>query len=135
PASASSDEPDLTPFSLEDLGLSPEEIASLGLDANAPAQSSESSAAPETPAAASSDEPDMTPFSLEDLGLSPEEIASLESAAAAPPEQAPAEAAAPSEDEIDTFDFSVADAARSELAAVTPSERRQFDEDEPPPLS
>ncbi|MGQ9874327.1 MAG: tetratricopeptide repeat protein, partial [Chloroflexus sp.] len=58
-----SSEPTLQPFSLEELGLSPEEIAQLEGQA---------------PAAAASAEPTLQPFSLEELGLSPEEIAQLE---------------------------------------------------------
>ncbi len=77
-----SDEPDLTPFSLSDLGLTDEEIAALGL---AEVETSPSAApAAAVPAAApaatpppSGDEPDLTPFSLSDLGLTDEEIASL----------------------------------------------------------
>ncbi len=63
-SSEHSGEPELTPFSLADLGLSPEEIAQLE-GGRAPAE-----AAPAEPA--------LTPFSLADLGLSPEEIAQLE---------------------------------------------------------
>ncbi len=59
-------EPELKPFSLEELGLSPEEIAQL-----------EAAQQPAQPAPA---EPELTPFSLEELGLSPEEIAQLEAA-------------------------------------------------------
>ena len=59
-------EPELTPFSLEELGLSPEEIAQL-----------EAAQQQAPPADA---EPELKPFSLEELGLSPEEIAQLEAA-------------------------------------------------------
>jgi hypothetical protein len=69
-------EPELTPFSLEELGLSPEEIAQL-----------EAAQQPAQPAPA---EPELKPFSLEELGLSPEEIAQLE-AAQQPAQPAPAE--------------------------------------------
>ncbi|MEF3274335.1 MAG: tetratricopeptide repeat protein, partial [Chloroflexus sp.] len=69
-AKTTASEPELPPFSLEDLGLSPEEIAQL----------EGQTAAPSAPAA----EPELTPFSLEDLGLSPEEIAQLEGQTAAP---------------------------------------------------
>ncbi|WP_322822218.1 tetratricopeptide repeat protein [Chloroflexus sp.] len=58
-----SSEPTLQPFSLEELGLSPEEIAQLEGQA---------------PPAAANAEPALQPFSLEELGLSPEEIAQLE---------------------------------------------------------
>jgi len=56
-------EPTLQPFSLEELGLSAEEIAQL--EGQAPAA-----------------EPELKPFSLEDLGLSSEEIAQLRGASA-----------------------------------------------------
>jgi tetratricopeptide (TPR) repeat protein len=70
-------EPDLTPFSLSELGLTDEEIAALGLAEAAPAASlTEEARAPAT----TEPEPELTPFSLEDLGLSAEEIAALESA-------------------------------------------------------
>ncbi|WP_129632900.1 tetratricopeptide repeat protein [Candidatus Oscillochloris fontis] len=65
-------EPDLTPFSLTELGLSPEEIAELGLVEEVP-----SAAEPPAPVMEPEVEPEMTPFSLAELGLSPEEIASL----------------------------------------------------------
>jgi tetratricopeptide (TPR) repeat protein len=128
---ASSDEPDMSPFSLEDLGLSADEIAALGLEGESAPASQESSPAEEAPAA-SSDEPEMTPFTFEDLGLSPEEIALLSGVAS---QEAASEEQPAAGDEFDTFDFSVAEAARSELAAVAPSEPRQFDEEEAPPLS
>jgi len=57
------EEPDMTPFSLSELGLTEDEINALGLSA------------PSAPAP--SQEPDMTPFSLSELGLSDEEIAAL----------------------------------------------------------
>jgi hypothetical protein len=125
PSKAASDEPDLTPFSLEELGLSPEEIAALGL--------SEASAEPATPgptpasaptpvpSKAASDEPEMTPFSLEELGLSPEEIAALEGATASPPTTtAPAAASAPESDEPELTPFSLEELGLSpeEIAAL-----------------
>jgi hypothetical protein len=61
-----SDEPNMTPFSLSDLGLSDDEINALGLN------ESTLPAVPSAPA-----EPALTPFSLSDLGLSDDEIASL----------------------------------------------------------
>ena len=64
----STDEPNMTPFSFADLGLSDDEIASLGLG---------ETAAPAVPSADTGDTPDMTPFSFADLGLSDDEIASL----------------------------------------------------------
>ncbi|MDW8390915.1 MAG: tetratricopeptide repeat protein, partial [Oscillochloridaceae bacterium] len=56
--------PELEPLSLEELGLSSEEIAQLEAAAGEAAESAA--------------EPELTPFSLEELGLSPEEIAQLE---------------------------------------------------------
>jgi hypothetical protein len=70
PAPAASEEPDMTPFSFADLGLSPEEIALLEGTTSAPV-------AEPAPATAASDESELLPFSLEELGLSPEEIAAL----------------------------------------------------------
>ncbi|MGC8952545.1 RNA polymerase sigma factor region1.1 domain-containing protein, partial [Chloroflexus sp.] len=70
-------EPELQPFSLEELGLSPEEIAQLEA-----AQRGE----PAAPA-----EPELQPFSLEELGLSPEEIAQLEAAQRGEPAALPSE--------------------------------------------
>ncbi|MGB9737215.1 tetratricopeptide repeat protein [Chloroflexus sp.] len=84
-------EPELQPFSLEELGLSPEEIAQLEA-----AQRGE----PATPA-----EPELQPFSLEELGLSPEEIAQLEAAQRSTQSEQPAETTA----EDDLFDFSIAE--------------------------
>jgi hypothetical protein len=107
---------ELTPFSLEELGLSPEEIAALGL-------TEATEAAPAAPPA----EPELTPFSLEELGLSPEEIAQLQAAQAAAetPEAAPA-----TEEHADLFDF--------DLAGVPPVEkvtkRTAPRVDEPPPV-
>ncbi len=60
-----SDEPEMTPFSLADLGLSEDEINSLDLGDSGPA-------------APTSDEPEMTPFSLAELGLSEDEIAAIQ---------------------------------------------------------
>jgi tetratricopeptide (TPR) repeat protein len=80
-APTAQDEPEVTPFSLSDLGLSDEEIASMNDLSGVPAAS-------EPPAAPTAqDEPEMTPFSLSDLGLSDEEIASLGNATNAAPAQ------------------------------------------------
>ncbi|NJO07843.1 MAG: hypothetical protein HC876_21270, partial [Chloroflexaceae bacterium] len=70
PEPAEAAEPELSPFSLEELGLSAEEIAEIeGMnDAQVGAAG----------ASAASAEPAMTPFSFEELGLSPEEVAALE---------------------------------------------------------
>ncbi len=89
PEAPASDEPDMTPFSLADLGLTDEEIAALGLGGAQPA--APAPAAEETPAG---DEPNLAPFSLSELGLSDEEIGSLGASSAQPaaPEPAPEEA-------------------------------------------
>ncbi|MFV9507544.1 MAG: hypothetical protein AB4911_23585, partial [Oscillochloridaceae bacterium umkhey_bin13] len=95
------EEPVLEPFSLADLGLSPDEIAALEA-----AQAGESVApAPE--------EPVLEPFSLADLGLSPEEIAALEATQASEP-------AAPTPEEPVLEPFSLADLGLSpeEIAAL-----------------
>ncbi|NJO83301.1 MAG: tetratricopeptide repeat protein [Blastochloris sp.] len=67
PAVPDSTEPELTPFSFADLGLSEEEIAALNA-ASAPGDESPSGSA----------EPELSPFSLEELGLSADEISSLD---------------------------------------------------------
>jgi tetratricopeptide (TPR) repeat protein/uncharacterized protein YjiS (DUF1127 family) len=108
PASTEAEEPELAPFSLTDLGLSPEEIAALeGMqqgEGEAPAEVAPEPAVPEPepvapepepapePASTEAEEPELTPFSLTDLGLSPEEIAALEGMQQGEGE-APAEAA------------------------------------------
>jgi uncharacterized protein YjiS (DUF1127 family) len=67
-------EPELTPFSLDDLGLSEEEIAALDMsgEAEAPSEAAEPEGAtiPEISAPEGvTEESDATPFSLDDLGL------------------------------------------------------------------
>ncbi|MDW8231446.1 MAG: tetratricopeptide repeat protein [Roseiflexaceae bacterium] len=96
-ASAPEEPPDLgavQPFSLEELGLTPEEIASLdSVSASAPA--------PEEP-------PDLgavQPFSLEELELTPEEIASL----SGEPIISTSEPVHPEDVEIDMQPFSLDD--------------------------
>ncbi|MDW8391879.1 MAG: RNA polymerase sigma factor region1.1 domain-containing protein, partial [Oscillochloridaceae bacterium] len=98
-------EAELTPFSLEELGLSPEEIAALGLT------EATAEAAPAAPPA----EPELTPFSLEELGLSPEEIAQLEAARAAA-EAAPA--APPAEPELTPFSLEELGLSPEEIAQL-----------------
>ena len=82
PAAFGAEEEDLMrPFSLEELGLSDDEIALLAAAAGG---------AQETPAAPA-EEPPLTPFSLEELGLSDDEIAMLnETAATVHPPPSPA---------------------------------------------
>jgi len=104
--STAAEEPAMTPFSLADLGLTDEEIASLGL--------AETSSQPEAMAEpAPSAEPELTPFSLADLGLSDEEIASLglgSTETSAEPEIDPV----PSEPEPFTFDDILVEATQPE---------------------
>ncbi len=99
-------EPELKPFSLEELGLSPEEIAQL------------EAAQQQTPPADA--EPELTPFSLEELGLSPEEIAQLEAARQTQPQP---ETAVTSEDDL--FDFSIAETAPVAKAVRTAPRREE----------
>ncbi|MGQ9928652.1 MAG: RNA polymerase sigma factor region1.1 domain-containing protein, partial [Chloroflexaceae bacterium] len=99
-------EPELTPFSLEDLGLSPEEIARLEA----------AQAAAETPA-----EPELTPFSLEEPGLSPEEIAQLEAAQA--PTEPPAE---PAEPELPPFSLEDLGLSPEEIARLEAASRGEL---------
>ncbi|WP_448543654.1 tetratricopeptide repeat protein [Roseiflexus sp.] len=68
----------MQPFSLEELGLSPDEIAALDSVATPPAETAPAEEAPSEIGA-------MQPFSLEELGLSPDEIAALDSVATPPP--------------------------------------------------
>ena len=104
-------EPELTPFSLEELGLSPEEIAQLEA-----AQAAAAPPAEQTPA-----EPELTPFSLEELGLSPEEIAQLEAAqaAAAPP-------AEPAEPELTPFSLEELGLSPEEIAQLEAASRGEL---------
>jgi len=86
-----SDEPNMTPFSLSDLGLSDDEINALGLgEPSAPAGPPAETRQPEVPT-----EPAMTPFSLSDLGLTDDEIASLGLGEPATPVEPPAESQQP----------------------------------------
>ncbi|GIV87990.1 MAG: hypothetical protein KatS3mg055_0508 [Chloroflexus sp.] len=98
-------EPELQPFSLEELGLSPEEIAQLEA-----AQRGEP-AAPAAPA-----EPELQPFSLEELGLSPEEIAQLEAAQRGEP-------AAPAEPELQPFSLEELGLSPEEIAQLEAAQR------------
>jgi hypothetical protein len=74
PEQPSIGEPELTPFSLSELGLSEDEINALGLGEPA---AQEQAPAPTEPPAQQLAEPDLTPFSLSELGLSEDEIAAL----------------------------------------------------------
>jgi tetratricopeptide (TPR) repeat protein len=95
-----SDEPNMTPFSLSDLGLSDDEINALGL---------EEPVAPSTPP----DEQALTPFSLGELGLSDDEIASL---GLGEPAAVP-EPSAPAEPELTPFSLSELGLSEDEITA------------------
>ncbi|MFQ3661475.1 MAG: tetratricopeptide repeat protein, partial [Chloroflexaceae bacterium] len=97
PAVSETAEPELAPFSLEELGLSPEEIAQLE------AASGEATTAPA--------EPELAPFSLEELGLSPEEIAQLEAASGEA-------ATAPAEPELEPFSLEELGLSPEEIARL-----------------
>ncbi|HNP69548.1 MAG TPA: RNA polymerase sigma factor region1.1 domain-containing protein, partial [Kouleothrix sp.] len=130
-------EPDMTPFSLADLGLSDDEIAGLNnLDASPAAE-----AAPAPPAPAA--EPDMTPFSLADLGLSDDEIAglnNLDAASGRPAAPTPPETPA-DELPLDLQPFSIDEIdfggeARADDFGGLPSALQPFSlEDTPPPAA
>ncbi len=133
-------EPELTPFSLEELGLSPEEIAQLeAAQQQAPPADAEPELKPfsleelglspeeiaqleaaQQQAQPADAEPELKPFSLEELGLSPEEIAQLEAARQTQPQP---ESAVTSEDDL--FDFSVAETAPVAKAVRTAPRREE----------
>jgi tetratricopeptide (TPR) repeat protein len=106
-------EPELTPFSLEELGLSPEEIAQL--------EAAQQQAQP-APA-----EPELTPFSLEELGLSPEEIAQLEAA------QQQAQPA-PAEPELTPFSLEELGLSPEEIAQLEAAQQQAQPADAEPEL-
>jgi tetratricopeptide (TPR) repeat protein len=111
------EEPELTPFSLEELGLSPDEIAALS-DAGADLPAPEAAAESDAPAA---EEPELTPFSLEELGLSPDEIAALSDADAdlpAPEAAAESDASAIEEPELTPFSLEELGLSPDEIAAL-----------------
>ncbi|KAB8144934.1 tetratricopeptide repeat protein [Chloroflexia bacterium SDU3-3] len=123
------EEPDMTPFSLSDLGLSDDEIASLGLGEPAP-----KTREPEPVA----DESDMTPFSLADLGLSEDEIADL--GLNDIPETTPEPAAEPemtpfSLADLGLSDDEIADLGLGDAPAATPAPADDEDEPEMTPFA
>ena len=105
------DEPELTPFSLSELGLSPEEIAALE-SGQVATEATEPQPAPPP------DEPELTPFSLSELGLSPEEIAALESGQVATEATEPQPAPPPDEPELTPFSLSELGLSPEEIAAL-----------------
>ncbi|ABX06854.1 tetratricopeptide repeat protein [Herpetosiphon sp.] len=112
-------EPEMTPFSLTDLGLSAEEIAMLNGEtseaaAEEPARFAFDDFEFEQPSAEA--EPEMTPFSLTDLGLSAEEIAALEGTSAPEPE---IEAEEP---DMSPFTFDQLGLSAEEIAALEGNE-------------
>ena len=107
-------EPELTPFSLADLGLSAEDIAMLE---GAGAAETPAPAAPEPPVEAG--EPELTPFSLADLGLSAEDIALLEGTGAAEtPTSAPEPPVAASEPALTPFSLADLGLSPEEIALL-----------------
>ncbi len=100
-------EPQLTPFSLDDLGLSADEIASLDLG--------QAEVEPTAPEPAPAAEPELTPFSLSELGLSAEEIAALE---AGQVEGEPTEPEPAAEPELTPFSLSELGLSAEEIAAL-----------------
>ncbi len=114
-------EPDMTPFSLEDLGLSPEEIAALGLSENAPQAVSPPAPAPPPPAPVADAEPELVPFSLAELGLSPEEIAMLSGTVepSAPPPPAPPAPVVDAEPELVPFSLEELGLSPEEIALLS----------------
>ncbi|HEU4324879.1 MAG TPA: tetratricopeptide repeat protein [Roseiflexaceae bacterium] len=109
----------MAPFSLADLGLSDDEIASLdAIGEEQPAQSSASTqpATPQ-PAARKDDEPVTEPFSLADLGLSDDEIASLDELNAEP-KQTQQPATQNDEPVMEPFSFADLGLSDDELASL-----------------
>jgi len=116
----------MQPFSLEELGLSPDEIAALDSVATPPAETAPAEEAPSEIGA-------MQPFSLEELGLSPDEIAALDSVATPPAETAPAEEAPSEIGAMQPFSLEELGLSPDEIAALDsvatppPAEDASFD--------
>ncbi|KPL86782.1 tetratricopeptide repeat protein [Herpetosiphon geysericola] len=113
-------EPEMTPFSLTDLGLSAEEIAMLNDESSQPAAEEPSrfgfdNFEFEAPSSTTTNEaePEMTPFSLTDLGLSDDEIASLEGTPSAPTTEIEAD-----EPDMSPFTFDQLGLTAEEIAAL-----------------
>jgi hypothetical protein len=125
-AAAEEEEPDIAPLSLEELGLSAEEISMLGLDSSQAEAEGQSGTAQE--------EAETT---FEDLGLTDEQLARLSqhastsapSTEAAAPEQVPAE---PSAEEMDMLDFDLGDQV-DVPPPVKRTQPRKEEEAAPPP--
>jgi tetratricopeptide (TPR) repeat protein len=100
----------MQPFSLEELGLSPEEIAGLDSVATPPVE--------EAPSEIGA----MQPFSLEELGLSPEEIAGLDSVATPPVEEAASEIGAMQPFSLEELGLSPEEIASLDSVAAPPAE-------------
>jgi tetratricopeptide (TPR) repeat protein len=100
----------MQPFSLEELGLSPEEIAGLDSVATPPVEE------------AASEIGAMQPFSLEELGLSPEEIAGLDSVATPPVEEAASEIGAMQPFSLEELGLSPKEIAGLDSVATPPVE-------------
>jgi hypothetical protein len=119
-------EPDIAPLSLEELGLSAEEIAMLGL-ASSDAESQPGTAKEETEAA------------FEDLGLTDEQLARLsQHASTSAPStetssQQKAPPAEPSAEEMDMLDFDLGDEVDVPPPPVKRTQPRQEEKAAPPP--
>jgi tetratricopeptide (TPR) repeat protein len=125
-AIAKDDTSSMKPFSLQELGLTDEDILSLEDTPTSPSTTSQTSANEQMPAEPTSvatgsetDEATFTPFSLADLGLTDEEIASLENIAASQDVEPSLGAeqpgsTSPVEDETQLTPFSLADLGLSE---------------------
>jgi tetratricopeptide (TPR) repeat protein/uncharacterized protein YjiS (DUF1127 family) len=131
---ATKDEPEMTPFSLSDLGLSDDEIVGLDSLNEAPA----AAATPTPPAAEAAsaadeeDEPVMAPFSLSDLGLSDDEISSLEGA---PTADAPLAAAHEAEEPtLSPFSLSDLGLSEDEIAGLDSLDLEPSSAPERPPI-
>ncbi|MBV9790104.1 MAG: hypothetical protein JOZ51_18090, partial [Chloroflexi bacterium] len=117
PVEATEAEPDMTPFSLSDLGLDEDELSFFEQAQAEQAGESETSA-PVQPVETPEGEPDMTPFSLSDLGLDEDELSFFEQAQAEQTSgadtSAPVESAETTESEADMTPFSLADLGLNE---------------------
>ncbi|GIV97317.1 MAG: hypothetical protein KatS3mg057_1974 [Herpetosiphonaceae bacterium] len=106
----STEEPELQPFSLAELGLSDEEIAALqGGEQEAPVAEEQAEA----------EEPELQPFSLAELGLSDEEIAALQGGEQEAPDSQP-EAEEP---ELQPFSLAELGLSDEEIAALQGGEQ------------
>jgi hypothetical protein len=152
PAAGGQDEgeAEIAPLSLQELGLTDEEIAMLGFGGGGElpdkAEKPET-AEPEHPVGA-----DIPSFSLEELGLTEEEVSRLGGLAASsaassssagtepaarsvqPPSQKPSTPPPREAEDLDEFDFDIAEQHKAEIAPAKRTRPRQ-EEEEPAPAS